>query len=461
MPSPKGSPPLSSDIATAAQAIAHRMSGEQGGIGHHSSAVMDLMYRGARYWGLAQIRSLRMAKRRPDTRVLGILAVAWAAIDQRLQAPHVVVDEAVAAAKQIAKEIGGPPEVEKKIAGFVNALLRKTLSDPAVAALDFKHPTARWNAPSWWIDRVIADYGDGASQILDALSARAPLTIRLSDHVQHIPQYLERLTQKGLKGFQVGPRAVVIEPAVPVHQIPGFAEGQVSVQDSAAQWVCEIFQQAALRIGRPLKVLDACAAPGGKTFAIAQTVDCEIWAVDGSSARLQRMQDDWSRVAQCAVGQVHFREFDLLDERAWGSQDLAQQFDMVLLDAPCSASGVTRRRPEIAWRRDPSALAAVVDIQRRMMDTLWTRVTPGGELVFVTCSIFSEEGEQQQQAFLSRTPDAQLRPSPGRLLPLSDAGCGEDQDGFFYARFEKFNDRHAATGHDRADSAAHGAVARQ
>jgi len=437
MARPAASPPLSANFAAAAQAIAHRMLGGQGSVAPPSPSVTDLVYRGSRYWGLAQVRCGRLAKQTPDPTILALLAVTWAALDQSFREPHVVVDEAVAAAKRLAPAAGRSTAAQK-ISGFVNALLRASLSDPAASAKDHQTPTARWNAPVWWIDRIAADYGEGSVVILDALATRAPLTVRLCEHHLSLQGFIERLREKGLGGYQVGRRAVVIEPAVPVKKIPGFSEGWVSVQDSAAQHVIDLAQDLYQRIGRPLKILDACAAPGGKTFALAQSLQAKIWAIDVSASRLKRMQADWARVAPAAQSAVTFLQMDVLDDYAWeGRPTLPDAFDLILIDAPCTGSGITRRRPEIAWRRDPSSLKAVVDIQRRLLDTLWRRLLPGGELIFVTCSVFLAEGEAQESAFLGRTPDARRRPSPGRILPATDAECGNDQDGFFYARFEK------------------------
>jgi 16S rRNA (cytosine967-C5)-methyltransferase len=376
------------------------------------------------------------------------LAIAWAAIDQTLRETHVVVDEAVAAAKLLTRSAGRSDTVAKKISGFVNALLRKSLSDPAACAKDHEQPIARWNAPAWWIERIDSDYKDKANEILDALTTRAPLTVRLCEPHLYSQQFIEKLNEKGLAGYRVGQHAVAIEPAVPVTEIPGFSQGWASVQDSAAQLVIQPIQDLCQRLGRRPKILDACAAPGGKTFAIAQSVQAEIWAADVSPARLKRMRDDWPRVKPTSQASVQFILLDVLDERAWDQKlGPAAGFDAILLDAPCTGSGITRRQPEIPWRRDQAGLEAVVDIQRRMLDTLWRRLLPGGELIFVTCSVFAAEGELQESAFLGRTPDARSLPSPGRLLPVTDAECGNDQDGFFYARFQKQK-------HDGPDSGA-------
>ena len=438
MDRPAGSPPLSAGFAAAAQAIAHRLSGGQGATTARSSAVTDLIYRGTRYWGLAQVRCGRLAKQQPDPQILALLAIAWSAIDQRLRETYVVVDEAVAAAKQLARATGRSDTAAKKIAGFVNALLRTSLSDPVACAKDHEQPIARWNAPAWWIERIYSDYKDRADEILDALTRRAPLTVRLCEPHLSLQQFIEKLNEKGLAGYRVGRHAVAIEPAVPVSEIPGFSQGWASVQDSAAQLVIDPIQELCQRLGRPPIIFDACAAPGGKTFAIAQSVRAEIWAADISPARLKRMRDDWARIMPTAQSSVRFVLLDVLDEKAWGKEPgLDAGFDAILLDAPCTGSGITRRQPEIPWRRDPTGLKAVVDIQRRMLDTLWSRLLPGGELIFVTCSVFAAEGEAQESAFLGRTPDARPLPSPGRLLPVTDAECGNDQDGFFYARFQK------------------------
>ena len=442
---PKGaSQPLSLDIASAARVIAHRMSGGQRAESAVSPAVRDLIYRGSRYWGLAQVRSARLAaKNPPDAQILAVLASAWAAIDQQLRAAHVVVDESVAAVKHLVGKKSGSRHAEK-LAGFVNALLRKSLADPDTAQGDRDQPMARWNAPTWWIDRVMKDHAAQAPAVLDALAARAPLTLRVCDTAISIKDYLAGLSEQGLCGLQVGPRAVVIEPPLPVERIPGFSQGMVSVQDSAAQHVADIFQALGNRLGRPPVILDACAAPGGKAFAMIQSLACEVWAIDASAVRLDRMRRDLARVTQVARGTVQMRVLDVLDESAWSGSGLPKVFDAILLDAPCTASGITRRQPEIAWRRQPADLRHVADTQRRMLDILWRRLAPGGELVFVTCSVFALEGEEQQQAFLARTPDARPMPSPGRLLPISDAAGGCDQDGFFYARFEKVEHTHGS-----------------
>ena len=449
-----GSRPLSQDIAQAAREIAVILEkNESPRNAKLPSAVADLTYRGLRHWGLAQVRAKRLASKLPSTEILAVLAIAWAALREQLRADHVVVDEAVAATKFLVGDRQGRNQgAQNKLAGFVNALLRKTLSDPASANRDLEDPVARWNAPIWWIQKIQADYGKQAPAVLDALAHRGSLTLRLSPAAPAMADYMALLETSGFQGVQVGPHAVVIRPASAVERIPGFSAGQVSVQDASAQWAAEIFSEL-----KPTNVLDACAAPGGKSVAMAQHLSATIWAMDQSTPRLERLARDLPRVQQTLMGTIKTIQADVLKPSGWPA-GLPAFFDAILLDAPCSASGVTRRHPEIAWRRDPQAIAHVVDIQRRMLDILWRRLKPGGELVFVTCSVFSEEGEEQQRAFLERTPDAQLMPSPGRCLPMANLAEGQDQDGFFFAKFKKRLGTDDATSSNSAVVAGHADV---
>lgn len=458
MPEPgisKGlSRPLSDDIAEAAKAIAAIFSGDDEPLSSpSSSAVSDLIYRGLRHWGLAQVRINRLAPKPPAPEILALLAVAWAALHDSLRSPHVVVSESVAAAKKLSSAAAA-----SKVSGFVNAVLRKTLTDPDAAKQDFANPVAKWNAPQWWIQKIEQDYSRHAPQVLDALCSRGSLTVRLVESADlSIAGYIELLQKNGLQGFQVGPAAVVIQPPVAVEKIPGFLQGTVSIQDSAAQQASSLFDDLLVqepdRLGRPSRpwqILDACAAPGGKSVALAQRYHAQVWAVDQSQGRLARLSRDLPRVQQTLRGSIVSVVGDILDPDFWKAQAqqktdgprMPESFDAILLDAPCSASGVARRHPEIPWKRSPQAIAAVVEVQRRMLDMLWGRLKPGGELVFVTCSVFLDEGEKQQQAFLERTGDARWIPSPGRQMPYARPQAGQDQDGFFFAKFKKVSSPH-------------------
>jgi len=408
-----------------------------------SPAVSDLTYRGLRHWGLTQVCLQRLAPRPPALLVQALLSVAWAALKEKLREPHVVVSEAVTAAKK---------EASAATANFVNALLRKTLADPAAFLRDAEHPMAKWNAPMWWIEKIRQSYSAGADDIGQALTSRAPLTLRLAGDVAAVERTQQMLSAAQLKWTRVGPAAVVLLSPLPVEQIPGFAAGLVSVQDAAAQWAGTLFdlptersdEQGARTPAGGAQILDACAAPGGKSIALAQQYPGTVWAMDASAIRLKRLQTDLPRVAAQLKAEIQPVVADVLQPQNWPPLLEKMMFDAILLDAPCSASGVVRRHPEIPWKRSAQDIAQAAKIQTAMLDVLWPRLKPGGQLIFVTCSVFPEEGELQEQKFLKRTPDAVLLPSPGRLLPQSRLSEGVDQDGFYYAKFMKREPHHAA-----------------
>jgi 16S rRNA (cytosine967-C5)-methyltransferase len=221
-------------------------------------------------------------------------------------------------------------------------------------------------------------------------------------------------------------------------QIPGFAQGEVSVQDASAQ------RAAPLLIGNGLapgaRVLDACAAPGGKTAHLLELADLDVLAIDRDAARLARVQDTLARLG------LHARLLaaDAGNPAAWWD---GVPFDAILLDAPCSASGIVRRHPDVRWLRRASDIDALVATQARLLDALWPLLAPGGRLLYCTCSVFIAEGQYQIDAFLQRhggAGRARLLPSPGHLLPLPDnaddgaAPTGAAApDGFYYALLEK------------------------
>jgi 16S rRNA (cytosine967-C5)-methyltransferase len=235
--------------------------------------------------------------------------------------------------------------------------------------------------------------------------------------------------------------AVVLDAPCPVTQLPGFAAGDVSVQDASAQLAAPLLigtGATALRSGS--RVLDACAAPGGKTAHLLELADLDVLAIDSDPARLERVHDTLGRlglVARTAAA-------DAGNPAAWWD---GKPFDAILLDAPCSAAGIVRRHPDVRWLRRSSDIAALAAIQARLLDALWPLLAPGGKLLYCTCSVFKAEGQGQIDAFLQRQPAAGLAaspPSPGHLLTLPDNALqpsvhesGAAGDGFFYALIEK------------------------
>jgi 16S rRNA (cytosine967-C5)-methyltransferase len=250
------------------------------------------------------------------------------------------------------------------------------------------------------------------------------MTLRVNRRRISVPQYLDRLASEGIEARHLGDTAVRIDPR-PVAEVPGFSEGLASVQDAGAQWAARL-----LEVADGQRVLDACAAPGGKTGHLLELAEIEVLSLDNDSARLGRIRENLERLGVSAV----ICNADAGDPQSWWDR---RPFQRVLLDAPCSASGVVRRHPDIRWNRRPSDLPKLAAQQGRLLDGLWQVLETSGKLLYATCSVFRDENESTVEAFLARQPDAhvvQLQPGApegGRIRP------DDDHDGFFYALFEK------------------------
>ncbi|MEJ2896951.1 methyltransferase domain-containing protein, partial [Bordetella avium] len=219
---------------------------------------------------------------------------------------------------------------------------------------------------------------------------------------------------------------VVLEPR-PVAQLPGFAEGWWSVQDAGAQLAAPL-----LPLADGMRVLDACAAPGGKTAHMLEIANLDLVALDSDASRLERVGQNLARLGLSGASLV---AADAAKLDSWWD---GKPFDAVLADVPCTASGIVRRHPDIRWLRRAPGVARPAPLQARIADALWRVVAPGGHLLYVTCSIFPAEGQAQAQAFAARHADAIVLPAPGQLLPVAlDATPERQHDGFFYALFAK------------------------
>jgi 16S rRNA (cytosine967-C5)-methyltransferase len=222
-----------------------------------------------------------------------------------------------------------------------------------------------------------------------------------------------------------------------VTRLPGFAEGWFSVQDGAAQQDAPLLLGGLEPAGPRLRLLDACAAPGGKTAHLLERVDADVLALDVDAARIRRVQENLGRLGL----QARIEVADAAEPTTWWD---GQAFDGILLDAPCTASGIVRRHPDVRWLRRDRDVAALAQQQARLLQALWPLLRPGGRLLYCTCSVFKAEGQEQVQAFLARHKEAQLLPSPGHLLP-GQAGrhpslpdnLGREHDGFFYALLQR------------------------
>lgn len=406
------------------------------------SGTQALAFAVLRLWGAAHAARRALAPRAPapwvDALLTSSLALAWPEEAPRY-AEHTLVDQAVRAARARAPAS----------AGFVNAVLRRFLRERAqVVAAASLQPEARWNHPVWWIERLQRDWPAQWQSLLTQAQAHPPMTLRVNARRMTAQQWLQQLELTG-RGGQVlddpacAGQAVVLDTPCAVQDLPGFAQGDVSVQDAAAQRAAPLLLappgHAALRAGA--RVLDACAAPGGKTAHLLERADLDLWALDRDPARLTRVQETLQRLGLRA----HCLAADAGDPSAWWD---GRPFDAILLDAPCSGSGVVRRHPDIRWLRRPGDIAALSREQDRLLDALWPLLVPGGRLLYATCSIFRAEGDARIDAFLQRPAavGATLDPaSPGHLLGLPDnpgspsAGvpAAAGADGFFYALLHK------------------------
>jgi 16S rRNA (cytosine967-C5)-methyltransferase len=264
-------------------------------------------------------------------------------------------------------------------------------------------------------------YPDDWEQVLAAGNQQPPLTLRVNVRKTGVEAYLAMLAAAGMDAHQVGPFAVRLAVPVNVHQIPGFDDGLVSVQDAGAQLAAPL-----LDLQDGMRVLDACAAPGGKSGHILELAEVELTALDVDARRLARVEQNLQRLGLAANVTSGPAE-----ERGWWD---GRQYDRILADVPCTASGIVRRHPDIRWLRRKSDAHQLATLSTKILDNLWQMLRPDGKLLFVTCSLWPQESEAQAAAFAVRHGAVRLD-APGQLLPRS--GTGQDHDGLFYALFQK------------------------
>jgi len=318
--------------------------------------------------------------------------------------------------------------------GLVNAILRHFLRRRAAVLAEIGNdPEARFSYPHWWIERVRAEYPERFAQVLDAGNARPPLCLRANVRRITPEAFVALLETHGVGAKRVGCAGVSVDTPRPVTALPGYAEGAFSVQDAAAQLAAPLLGP---RDG--MRVLDACAAPGGKTTHLAELASLDLTAIDVDGSRLERVAENLARLGLSA----RLVASDAGEPDAWWD---GKPFDRILADVPCTASGVVRRHPDGKWLRRESDLAGLVLQQRRLLEALWPTLARGGRLLYSTCSVFGAENAEQVSAFVARHADAararldwpsSLGAADGQLLPV--VGDAEhNHDGFFYALLEK------------------------
>ncbi len=380
-------------------------------------AIQDLSYRSMRNWGAAQQCLAALMPQPPQQAKLKTLlccALTLLSDAKPIYATHTIVDQAVSAASED-RELA-------KAKGVVNAVLRRFLRERESLLKDLsRHLSSHWNYPDWWIKQSRRDWPHDWENILAAGNQPPPLTLRVNRRKISTQAYLQLLQEQAMDATQVGPHAIRIQQALPVARIPGFLEGLISVQDAAAQLAAPL-----LDIADGMRVLDACAAPGGKTGHLLECADIQLLALDHDANRLHRIQENLTRLqlqAQLLAG-------DASNQLWWDGQP----FDRILADVPCTASGIVRRHPDIRWLRRPEDSRQLARLSARILDNLWQMLKPEGKLLFVTCSLWPEESAHQAQSFEEKHGAIRLT-APGQLLPLAEAE--RDQDGLFYALFQK------------------------
>ncbi len=382
-------------------------------------AMQDIAYRTMRRLGQAEALLAILASKPPSPAELhGLLCCSLALMlysdDDAPYEDFTVVDQAVTAAS------ADPAIAHAK--GMVNAVLRRFLRERAVLLQQIgSQPAAKWNYPNWWIDTVRQAHPSQWEAILGAGNSAPPLTLRVNRRKTGRDAYLQLLAAQGMAASALGPFAVRLERPVPVSQIPGFAEGMVSVQDAAAQLAAPL-----LDVQDGMRVLDACAAPGGKTGHLLEQADIDLLALDSDALRLKRIDDNLQRLQLKAM----LRQGDAAGSQWWDGKP----FDRILADVPCTASGIVRRHPDIRWLRRKGDALQLATLSARILDNLWRMLRPDGKLLFVTCSLWPQESEMQAAAFAKRNGALRLE-APGQLLPV--AREEQDHDGLFYALFQK------------------------
>lgn len=330
----------------------------------------------------------------------------------------------------LAETVEGAVAIKRpQLKGLINGVLRQFQRQQDALLAEFAASDSRYLFPAWLLTRLQKAWPQQWQQIVEASNQRPPMWLRVNRQHHTRDSWLALLEESGLQGFTHAdyPDAVRLAAPAPVTALPGFAEGWVTVQDASAQG-CVTF----LAPENGERILDLCAAPGGKTTHILEAApQANVLAVDIDEQRLSRVYDNLKRLGIKA----EVKQGDGRYPAQWCGDE---KFDRILLDAPCSATGVIRRHPDIKWLRRDRDIPELAQLQSDILDAIWPHLKPGGTLVYATCSILPEENRQQVAAFLKRTPDAQLSQTgtpeqPGQQnLPGAEEG-----DGFFYAKIIK------------------------
>ena len=381
------------------------------------AGAQDLAYSVIRRYGRLGFFLQRLLARPLDPPELtGLLLIGLHELDSPDTPDYAAINEAVSLAGLLFP----------RARGLVNGVLRNfQRRRDELNKLAEQNLQARWDFPTWWQKKLRTTYPNDWRRILAEMNGHPPMTLRINTRQVSLAIYCQKLEQHNIGYRLTGECALTLDQPIPVQELPGFEAGQVSVQDLGAQYAATL-----LDASDGMRVLDACAAPGGKTAHLLELFELDLDALDADALRLRRVADNLTRLALAArlvTGDAGMPE-------AWWDRE---PYDRILLDAPCTASGVIRRHPDGKWLKRPEDATHLAIQQARLLDAVWPMLKQGGKLLYATCSLFQEENELQAVQFLERHGDARREELNlpgglgGQLLP------SKDQDGFFYARFVK------------------------
>lgn len=377
-------------------------------------AIRDLAAETLRDYGRGEFALQGLLRKPLPLELHALMLVAISRLSRFPDASYTIVDQAVEAAGVFASGLRG----------VINGVLRTVLRNrDRLAFAEASDPVVRHAHPDWWVQLLQQHYPEAWQRVLEMGNQKPPMTLRINRRHGSVAEYHARLREAGIAFTPLDNEAVLLEKPLAVSQLPDFAAGAVSVQDAGAQRAARLLD---LRPG--MRVLDACAAPGGKAAHILELQDVQLTALELDPRRAEKIVENFTRLQ--LQGEV--KVGDASEVRSWWD---GEAFDRILADVPCSASGVVRRHPDIKWLRRYDDIGGFVTQQRKILAALWQTLAPGGKLLYATCSVFEQENRKQIQDFCRTHADA-------RWLPINDEpDCqllpASNQDGFYYALLEK------------------------
>lgn len=350
-----------------------------------------------------------------DDRVRDLLLVALYQLEYSKNTPHAVVNSAVEAAIELKQSWAK---------GLVNAVLRNYLRQRTDLVQNLSQdPAVQHSWPRWWVKQLQTQYPRHWEAMLAVGNQHPPMTLRVNRRKLSRDAYMIKLIAEKMEAEAVGEFGIRLTKPMNVDKIPGFFQGEVSVQDLGAQ-----FAALALDVQSGMKVLDACSAPGGKTAHLLEIADIDLLAIDHDAPRLEKVSNNLRRLALSAK----VKAGNAAEPESWWN---GQAFDRILADVPCTASGIVRRHPDIKWLRRQADIAGFCSQQAAILHGLWSTLAKGGKLLYATCSVFEQENQKQIAAFLASHNDALELTPPGlkdqQLIPC------DQHDGFYYALLQK------------------------